>query len=133
MREVTGQSISSLIVELLEVSMPSLDRMFESFRMIKQAELEDRNRFALQLVRAQQDLEPLISQAFSTWDSACQIIDQVAAVAPPAPPDGAPAPQPAPAAPQPGPPFTNRGGTKGGGPRQGAAKSGRVGGKDHEA
>lgn len=116
MKEVTGQSVSSLIVELLEVSVPSLQRLVDAFRPIKAAQLADRERISAALLQAQEDLQPLVQQAFSTWDSVHDVIEGAVGAAMATP--GAPARQSEPARAS-AAPATNRGGTKRGGQERG--------------
>lgn len=116
MKEVTGQSVSSLIVELLEVSVPSLQRLVDAFRPIKAAQLADRERISAALLQAQEDLQPLVQQAFSTWDSVHDVIEGAVGAAMATP--GAPARQSEPARASVAP-ATNRGGTKRGGQERG--------------
>lgn len=117
MKEVTGQSVSSLIVELLEVSVPSLQRLVDAFRPIKAAQLADRERISAALLQAQEDLQPLVQQAFSTWDSVHDVIEGAVGAAMATP--GAPARQSEPARAS-AAPATNRGGTKRGGQERGS-------------
>lgn len=128
MKEVTGQSVSSLVVELLEVSVPSLQRLVDAFRPIKAAQLADRERISAALLQAQEDLQPLVQQAFSTWDSVHEVIEGAVGAAM-APPGAALARQPEPARAS-AAPATNRGGTKRGGQERGLRSTEPVGGEE---
>jgi len=120
MREVTGQSISALVVELLEVSVPSLDRLVEAFRPIKAAETLERARLGAALMQAQHDLEPLVAQAMGTWEAVHAVIGKAAGEAAAAPRLAPLAPVEAAPPPTLRPPSTNRGGTNHDRPEQGA-------------
>lgn len=63
-----GQPMSAFISELLEQSLPVLERMGESFRKIKAAQDEQRKRIAEELDQAQAEVEPVLEQVLGQFD-----------------------------------------------------------------
>lgn len=64
----SGQSMSSFIGELLEQSLPVLERMAQTFRRIKEVQDDQRRRIADELAAAQAEVEPVLSQVLSQFD-----------------------------------------------------------------
>lgn len=104
--ECGGQSMSAFIGELLEQSLPVLERMAETFRKIKAAQDEQKKRIVDELDQAQAEVEPVLEQVLGQFDLFMSKLEQVAGA-------GAPASSVAePAAPVPAKartPVTNRG------------------------
>ena len=101
-----GQSMSSFIGELLEQSLPVLERMAESFRKIKSAQDEQRKRIVEELDQAQAEVEPVLEQVLGQFDLFMSKVEKAAAGA------GAPDALQRAAAPAPADartPVTNRG------------------------
>lgn len=97
-----GQSMSSFIGELLEQSLPVLERMAESFRKIN----EQRKRIVEELDQAQAEVEPVLEQVLGQFDLFMSKVEKAAAGA------GAPDALQRAAAPAPADartPVTNRG------------------------
>ena len=102
--ECGGSSMSAFISELLEQSLPVLERMAESFRKIKAAQEEQKKRIIQDLDFAQAEVEPVLDQVLGQFDLFMTRIEK-AAGATDTPPrgggSGAPATAPT--------PVTNRG------------------------
>ena len=64
----SGQSMSAFINEILEQSLPVLERMAESFRKIKAARDEQRKRIFEELDQAQAEIEPVLAQVLGQFD-----------------------------------------------------------------
>lgn len=64
----SGQSMSAFLGELLEQSLPVLERMGATFRKIKSAQDEHRARIASELDHAQTAMEPIVAQAIGQFD-----------------------------------------------------------------
>lgn len=64
----SGQSMSAFVSEILEQSLPVLERMAESFRKIKSAQDEQRKRIAEELDQAQNAVEPILAQVIGQFD-----------------------------------------------------------------
>ena len=60
--DCSNQPMSAFISELLEESLPVLERMAESFRKIKAAQDEQKKRIADELEQAQADSEQVLGQ-----------------------------------------------------------------------
>ena len=60
--------MSAFISELLEQSLPVLERMAESFRKIKAAQEEQKKRIAVELDQAQKGVEPILAQVLGQFD-----------------------------------------------------------------
>lgn len=66
--EYSGQSMSAFVHEMLEQSLPVLERMAESFRRIKLAQDEQKKRIAIELEDAQSAVEPILEQVLGQFD-----------------------------------------------------------------
>ena len=102
--ECGGQSMSAFISELLEQSLPVLERMGESFRKIKAAQDEQKKRIVEELDQAQAEVEPVLEQVLGQFDLFMAKIERAAGAAP----DGSGA-TPAAASAAASTPVTNRG------------------------
>lgn len=80
--ENSGQSMSAFVHELLEQSMPVLERMAETFRKIKTAQDEHRRRIVAELDDAQAAVEPIVAQAIGQFDLFSQRVEAVLGVVP---------------------------------------------------
>ena len=69
--EYGGQSMSAFVGELLEQSLPVLERMAESLRRIKSVQDEQRKRIADDLENAQSAMEPILDQVIDQYDLFC--------------------------------------------------------------
>lgn len=101
--ENSGQSMSAFVHEMLEQSLPVLERMAESFRKIKAAQDEQKKRIADELDQAQAAVEPILDQVLGQFDLFMTRIESAAGGVGVSAPAGDTAPG---AAPTPG---TNRG------------------------
>lgn len=81
--ECGGQSMSAFISELLEQSLPVLERMAESFRKIKVAQDEQKKRIVDELDQAQAEVEPVLEQVLGQFDLFMAKIEQAAGAAAP--------------------------------------------------
>lgn len=102
--ECGGQPMSAFISELLEQSLPVLERMGESFRKIKAAQDEQKKRIVEELDQAQAEVEPVLEQVLGQFDLFMAKIERAAGAAP----DGSGA-TPAAASAAASTPVTNRG------------------------
>lgn len=121
--ENSGQSMSTFVSEILELSLPTLERMAETFRKIKAAQDEQRKRIVVELEQAQSEVEPVLDHVMGQFDLFMSRIEEAAGVS------GAPARSEArmdaPDAPAAAPaPVTNRGAT---GRKGKAGKAGQQG------
>ena len=66
--DCSNQPMSAFISELLEESLPVLERMAESFRKIKAAQAEQKKRIADELEQAQAGVEPILEQVLGQFD-----------------------------------------------------------------
>lgn len=64
----SGQAMSSLIVEIIELSMPTFERMAATFQQLKKARDTDRARMAEAFEETQSVLEPLALAAAGQFD-----------------------------------------------------------------
>lgn len=64
----SGQSMSAFVSEMLEQSLPVLERMAESFRKIKAAQDEQKRRIVDELDQAQTAMEPILGQVLGQFD-----------------------------------------------------------------
>ena len=78
----SGQSMSAFLGELLEQSLPVLERMGETFRKIKSAQDEHRARIASELDLAQSAVEPIVAQALGQFDLFCKRVESASGVEP---------------------------------------------------
>lgn len=102
--ECGGQPMSAFISELLEQTLPVLERMAESFRKIKSAQDEQKKRIIADLDQAHSEVEPVLDQVLGQFDLFMTRIEAAAGASD----DGKrSAAADAPAAPQ--TPVTNRG------------------------
>lgn len=81
--ECGRQPMSAFISELLEQSLPVLERMGESFRKIKAAQDEQKKRIAKELDQAQAEVEPVLEQVLGQFDLFMTKIEQAAGAAAP--------------------------------------------------
>lgn len=79
--ECGGQPMSAFISELLEQSLPVLERMGESFRKIKAAQDEQKKRIVEELDQAQAEVEPVLEQVLGQFDLFMTKIEQAAGAA----------------------------------------------------
>lgn len=68
MSDYGGQSMSAFIGEVLEQSLPVLERMAESFRRIRAAQDEQKRRIVQELDQAQTEMEPMLDQVIGQFD-----------------------------------------------------------------
>lgn len=66
--ECGGKPMSAFITEILEESLPVLERMAEYFRKIKVAQDEQKKRIAAELEQAQSAVEPVLDQVMGQFD-----------------------------------------------------------------
>lgn len=102
--ECGGQPMSSFIGEVLEQSLPVLERMAESFRKIKAAQDEQKKRIAEELDQAQSEVEPILDQVLGQFDLFLGKIERAVGGAPERTRGSTAAPTTAPST-----PVTNRG------------------------
>lgn len=102
--ECGGSSMSAFVGEILEQSLPVLERMAESFRKIKAAQDEQKKRIVDELDQAQAEVEPVLEQVLGQFDLFMAKIERAAGAAP----DGSGA-TPAAASAAASTPVTNRG------------------------
>lgn len=76
--EYGGQSMSAFVSEILEQSLPVLERMAESFRKIKAAQDEQKKRIATELDQAQSAVEPMLDQVIGQFDLFMARIEEAA-------------------------------------------------------
>lgn len=110
-REATNQSMSSLVVEMLELGMPTLDRMADAFQSIRRASEKDRQKVRARCDEVLQELEPLAAESFRLLDGVLTEMEGGVTVPPTAEAGGAPATRLIAGAASHSPPSTNRGGT----------------------
>ena len=63
-----GQSMSSLLGELIEVSLPTFERMANTFQKLHQAKTYERSKMIEAFDQAQSVLEPIASEALNQFD-----------------------------------------------------------------
>jgi uncharacterized protein (DUF1778 family) len=78
--ENSGQSMSAFVHELLEQSLPVLERMAETFRKIKGAQDEQRRRIVQELDDAQTAVEPVLNQVLGQFDLFMGKVERAAGV-----------------------------------------------------
>lgn len=76
----SGQSMSAFVSEILEQSLPVLERMAESFRKIKSAQDEQKKRIAEELDQAQSAVEPILEQVMGQFDLFMAKVESAAGV-----------------------------------------------------
>lgn len=102
--ETSGKSMSSFLSELVEETMPTLERIAVAFQRIHQARQSERDRFLSTLEDTQVALEPIVQQVVGQFDMFMAQVEKSAGVG-----TGARAPGRRPAAAP--SPLTNRGDT----------------------
>lgn len=65
---LTGKPMSAFIVEILDASMPTIERMAVTFQKIKNLQEESRSRFLETIDEAQSLIEPVVMEAESQFD-----------------------------------------------------------------
>lgn len=78
----SGQSMSALIGEIIEVSMPTFERMAATFQKIKASQDRERSKIAEALDEAQSALEPIALAAVGQFDLFLRNLEESAAGAP---------------------------------------------------
>jgi len=76
-RQFNGQSMSGFIGEFLEQAMPVLERMLATFQRVKNTLQEKREEVVASLERAQDEIEPVISDILSQRDLFLSRLDDV--------------------------------------------------------
>lgn len=76
-----GSSMSAFISEILEQSLPVLERMAESFRKIKAAQDEQKKRIIADLDHAQAEVEPVLEQVLGQFDLFMSRVERAAGAA----------------------------------------------------
>lgn len=76
----SGQPMSTFITELLELSMPTVERMAETFRKIKLAQDDQRKRMLAELDVAQSAVEPVVAQVVGQFDLFMSRVEAAAGV-----------------------------------------------------
>lgn len=99
----SGQSMSSLLCEVLDTAFPVFERMAVTFQHLKQARDAEKAKIAKTLDQAQEAFEPIAAAAVSQFDLFMARVDRAAGAA-----GSAPSRAGAPAA-RPKTPGTNRG------------------------
>lgn len=118
--DTSGQPMSTFVTELLELTMPTVERMAVSFQKIKAAQDVQKRRILDQLDEAQSAIEPVVQDVVGQFDLFMTRIEEAAGVAATDARERAGADTPA-AAPA---PITNRGAT---GKKGKAGKAGQQG------
>lgn len=101
-----GSSMSSLLGELIEVSLPTLERMANTFQKLRQAQTMERAKMVEAMDESLAVLEPIAAAAVDQFDLFLGKIEQAVGGAPDGSGATPAAPSTAPAA-----PVTNRGAT----------------------
>ena len=76
--ECGGQPMSAFISELMEQSLPVLERMAETFRKIKHTQDEQKKRIVQELNQAQAEAEPVLDQVLGQFDLFCARVESAA-------------------------------------------------------
>lgn len=76
----SGQAMSAFVGELLEQTLPVLERMALSFRRIKLAQDEQKKRIAKELDEAQTAAEPFLAEALGQFDLFMSRVEEVSGV-----------------------------------------------------
>lgn len=76
----SGQAMSTFVGELLEQTLPVLERMALSFRRIKIAQDEQKKRIAKELDDAQTAAEPFLAEALGQFDLFMNRVEEVSGV-----------------------------------------------------
>ena len=82
--ESSGQPMSAFLSEMLEVSMPTLERMATTFQKLKQAQSVERERYLQSMDDTQTVLEGIAQQAMGQFDLFMAAVED-SAVSPTAP------------------------------------------------
>lgn len=72
----TGQPMSAFLTELLEASLPTLERMAVTFHKLKQAQNVERDRYLQSMDETQAVLEDIAQQATSQLDMFLTVVEQ---------------------------------------------------------
>lgn len=80
--ESSGQPMSQFISEILDASLPTLERMAVAFERIASIRTEQRERFAGALEQAQTALEPIAQALSGQFDLFMAQVEEAAAAAP---------------------------------------------------
>lgn len=102
----SGQSMSTFISEMLELSLPTLERMASAFQKIKTAQDIQRKKIVAELDEAQAAIEPIVQATVGQFDLFMARVEEAAGVPGTGGTPGAGASAAAPA------PATNRGATR---------------------
>jgi predicted DNA-binding protein len=78
----SGKPMSGFIHEVLEESLPVLERMAETFRKIKEVQDEQRRRISHDLDQAQQQIEPVIAGVLGQFDMFMTRVEQAVGASP---------------------------------------------------
>ena len=73
--ESSGQPMSAFLSEMLEVSMPTLERMATTFQKLKKAQTIERERYLQSMDETQDVLEGVVQQAMGQFDLFMTAID----------------------------------------------------------
>lgn len=76
--ESSGQPMSAFLSEMLEVSMPTLERMATTFQKLKKAQTIERERYLQSMDETQDVLEGIAQQAMGQFDLFMTAIEQSA-------------------------------------------------------
>lgn len=76
--ESSGQPMSAFLSEMLEVSMPTLERMATTFQKLKKAQTIERERYLQSMDETQDVLEGIAQQAMGQFDLFMAAIEQSA-------------------------------------------------------
>lgn len=66
--ESSGKPMSAFLMELIDGSMPMLERMAVAFQKIRAAQTAERKRYAAELEETQSALEPIVQQVVGQFD-----------------------------------------------------------------
>ena len=78
----SGQAMSTFVTELLDQTLPVLERMAESFRKIKAVQDEQKKRIVDELEVAQSAIEPILGHVLGQFDLFMSRVEGAAGVAP---------------------------------------------------
>ena len=76
-REVSGKPISRIVTELLEESVPVLEKMLALMTKLSGIAEADRLRIAKELERSHDKLEPVLLEAAGHWSSFCDRLEEI--------------------------------------------------------
>lgn len=77
-KSVTGQPTSALIVELLEATVPTLEKMITVFGAARDAVGQDRAKIVEALNKASDEVLPVAVEVFAGFDSFCEEMEKLA-------------------------------------------------------